>query len=205
MKHETTWIFSLSILIIPVTVWTKESLSALAIPITSSSTDVSRTLETDVSPTRPRTRSKLAGVGVVGWSGGVVAVGQGVSAPVGDAEHQQGVRWHEEQESWGGRHNSLCLECPTVGHQLRRSPFAVHGFHEIQDSAKCWPVPDLDRGVLTRQGETANDGKGRSKNTFSYSRAQLLTGSFWKVPDTDSWFLKWRFFLVNHTKEKHDF
>ena len=76
----------------PVAIGAKESLSALAIPITSSSTDVSRTLETDVSPTRPRTRTKLAGVGVVGWSGGVAAVGQGVSAPVGDAEHQQGVR-----------------------------------------------------------------------------------------------------------------
>ena len=84
-------------LVRPVAIGAKESLSALAIPITSSSTDVSRTLETDVSPTRPRTRSKLAGVGVVGWSGGVVAVGQGVPAPVGDAEHQQGEE-EEKQE-----------------------------------------------------------------------------------------------------------
>ena len=76
------------VLVRPVAIGAKESLSALAIPITSSSTDVSRTLETDVSPTRTRTRTKLAGVGVVGWSGGVVAVGQRVFAPVGDAEHQ---------------------------------------------------------------------------------------------------------------------
>ena len=84
-------------LVRPVAIGAKESLSALAIPITSSSTDVSRTLETDISPTRPRTRTKLAGVGVVGWSGGVVAVGQRVSAPVGDAEHQQG-EGEEKQE-----------------------------------------------------------------------------------------------------------
>ena len=84
-------------LVRPVAIGAKESLSALAISITSSSTDVSRTLETDVSPTRPRTRTKLAGVGVLGWSGGVVAVGQGVSAPVGDAEHQQGEE-EEKQE-----------------------------------------------------------------------------------------------------------
>ena len=42
-------------------------------------------------------------------------------------------------------------------------------------------------------------------NTFSYSRVLLLTGSFWKVPDTDSWLLKWTFFSQSYKRKKHDF
>ena len=91
----------------PVAVGAEESLSTLAIPSTSPSTDLSRAFEAHLTSAGSRPRSKLARVWMIGRSRGVTAVGKGVSAPVGKAEGQ-GARY-EQQEKGGGRHIDCVL------------------------------------------------------------------------------------------------
>ena len=81
----------------PVAVGAEESLSTLAIPSTSPSTDLSRAFETDLTSAGPRARAKLAGVWMVGRSRGVTAVSKGVSAPVGKAEGER-ARYEQEKK-----------------------------------------------------------------------------------------------------------
>ena len=80
----------------PVAVGAKESLSTLAIPSPSPSTDISRAFEADFTSAGPRAGSKLAARSS-SRPRGVTAVGKGVSAPVGKAERQR-ARYEQEKK-----------------------------------------------------------------------------------------------------------
>ena len=81
----------------PVAVGAEESLSTLAIPSTSTSTDLSRAFEAHLTPAGSRPRAKLTGVQMVGRSRGVAAVGKALSAPVGKAGGQR-TRYEQQKK-----------------------------------------------------------------------------------------------------------
>ena len=81
----------------PVAVGAQESLGTLAIPRTSTSTDLSRAFEAHLTSAGSRHRAKLTGVRMVGRSRGVAAVDKAVSAPVGKGGGQR-ARYEQQKK-----------------------------------------------------------------------------------------------------------